>query len=46
MPHVLNFSWDNPYSRKVDFSKYAREVVTEMKDDIETFCKDKDYTEA
>jgi hypothetical protein len=40
MTSVLNFSWDNPYSRKVDFSKYAREVVSGMRSEIETFCKE------
>jgi hypothetical protein len=40
MTPVLNFSWDNPYSRKVDFSKYAREVVSEMKNEIKSFCEE------
>jgi len=33
---------ENPYSRKVDFSKYAREIAAEFKEEVKQFCAERD----
>jgi len=38
----FGFPSENPFSRSVNFAKYAREIVAEFKEEVEQFCDERD----